>query len=280
LGRDAVFMDVAAIPFAVDYIDFISEAIRSSKVLVALIGARWLERIRESDDPVRRELETAIEAHVPILPVLIGNTPMPDADDLPPSLVSLASLNATTVGVLHDFDSHMRLLTPQIESLLGSMGGVASITAETRIIRRACRAVIDFLASEYATTAGQWHGGRDWKVYGTTDFDTGHQHVVSLFLHRVVPLGNLLELHVILSFWSNDAEDDLELAGWVLHRLEQTPVIPAGFLTLDVTAPAVQLKIRSSDEDARQIWKMITDRPLRLSLAYVATVSPKAGTRH
>ena len=37
---------------------------------------------------------------------------------------------------------------------------------------------------------------------------------------------------------------------------------------------AIQLKIRSSDEDARTVWKMITDQPLQLSLAYIATISP------
>jgi hypothetical protein len=38
---------------------------------------------------------------------------------------------------------------------------------------------------------------------------------------------------------------------------------------------AYDLKIRWSDEDPRQVWKMITDLPLRLSLTYVATVSLK-----
>jgi hypothetical protein len=38
---------------------------------------------------------------------------------------------------------------------------------------------------------------------------------------------------------------------------------------------ACELEIRPSDEDPGQIWQMITDEPLRLSLAYVAAVSPR-----
>ena len=59
-GGDAVFMDVAAIPFAVSFSDFIREAIEESKVMIALIGSGWQDRINEPDDPVRMEIEVAI----------------------------------------------------------------------------------------------------------------------------------------------------------------------------------------------------------------------------
>jgi hypothetical protein len=102
----------------------------------------------------------------------------------------------------------------------------------------------------------------------------------TLFLHRVARLGELLELHFILSFWAPAASDEQLLAGWVTRQLEQTPLIPDEFFAeesyvAEMIAPECDLKIRRSDEDPRQIWKMITDGPLRLSLAYIATVSPK-----
>lgn len=45
-GEDDVFMDVAAIPVAVSYIDVIRQAIVESRVMLVLIGARWLEDSR------------------------------------------------------------------------------------------------------------------------------------------------------------------------------------------------------------------------------------------
>lgn len=43
--KDAVFMDVAAIPYAVDYSDYIREAIEGSRIMIVLIGDTWLLRI-------------------------------------------------------------------------------------------------------------------------------------------------------------------------------------------------------------------------------------------
>ena len=99
---------------------------------------------------------------------------------------------------------------------------------------------------------------------------------MTLFLHRVARLAELLELHFILSFWAKNPRDEQALAGWVLRQIEQSPFIPSEFLERGELAAACDLKIRRSDEDPRQIWKMITSDPLRLSLAYIATVSPKA----
>ena len=55
-GGDAVFMDVAAIPFAVSFSEFIREAIEQSRVLIALIGPDWHERIAEPNDSVCMEI--------------------------------------------------------------------------------------------------------------------------------------------------------------------------------------------------------------------------------
>src|SRR5215470_12822241 len=92
-GADAVFMDVAAIPIAVNFSDFIREAVGSSSVLIALIGAQWLTKIHDASDPVRAEIEAAIAKGVPVLPVLIGNTPMPTAEELPASIGGIAMQN-------------------------------------------------------------------------------------------------------------------------------------------------------------------------------------------
>jgi hypothetical protein len=270
-GHDAVFMDVAAIPFAVSFPDFIRQAIASSKVLVTLIGTGWLARIHEAGDPVRTELETAIAGRIPILPLLIGNAAMPTAEELPPSLSPIAYQNASTIGVLHDFDSHMRSLLPKIESILGALAVQSAATSAPEVIRHACDGIIRFLRDEMtpATVACAW------KVAGSHDFGRDRVDSVTLFLHRVARLAELLELHFILSFWFRDGSKEHAFAGWVLHQFEETPFIPERYLALPDNVAGWTLKIRPSDEDARQVWKMITSDPLRLSLAYIGTVSPR-----
>jgi hypothetical protein len=41
-GRDAVFMDVDAIPFGVDFCQHLSDAVSRCDVLLAIIGEDWL----------------------------------------------------------------------------------------------------------------------------------------------------------------------------------------------------------------------------------------------
>ena len=138
-------MDVSAIPFAVSFPEFIKGAIVASKVLIALIGSDWHKKIGQPADPVRLELETAAAAGIPILPVLIGNTPMPAAEQLPPAIATITQQNAHTVGVLRDFDTHMRALLPQIESILGTLSMQTVAALKPDAVRVACNGVIRFL---------------------------------------------------------------------------------------------------------------------------------------
>jgi len=274
-GNDSVFMDVAAIPFAVSFPDFLEQAIANSKVLIALIGAQWLTKIHEADDPVRMEVEVAIANHIPVLPVLIGNTPMPDVEELPASISTIASQNAVTVGVLHDFNTHMQSLLPKVESILGALAAESVATSDPYVVQRACHGIIRYLHEKFSQSA-PFGASAQWKVISTDDLSNIVEPVsVTLFLHRVVRLAELVELHFMLSFWAQNASDEHVLAGWVISQLEQTPTIPDEFFASDAMTTECDLKIRRSDEDARQVWKMITDNPLRLSLTYVATVSPK-----
>ncbi len=278
-GNDSVFMDVAAIPFAVNFPDFIKEAIANSKILIALIGAQWLTRIHEADDPVRMEIEAAIANHIPVLPVLIGNTPMPAAEELPASISMIAFQNAVTVGVLHDFYSHMQSLLPKIETILGALAAQSVATSDPYVIQRACGGIIRYLQEKAGLDDSAFYGSNlEWKVIGTQDvrdFSSMYLPGVTLFLHRVARLAELVELHFILSFLADDPSLEHVLAGWVMSQLEQTPIIPDEYFEPGAMTTECDLKIRRSDEDARQVWKMITDEPLRLSLAYVATISPK-----
>ena len=76
-------------------------------------------RINEIDDPVRFEIETALDLKLPIIPVLIGSTTMPSSKWLPPGLSEFPSLNAARVDPGTDFDHHMQRLIAAIDKKLG-----------------------------------------------------------------------------------------------------------------------------------------------------------------
>jgi hypothetical protein len=246
--------------------------------LIALIGADWHSRINEADDPVRMEIETALANKVPVLPVLIGNTTMPGPDELPESIASIAMQNAIAVGVLHDFHSHMQLLLPKIESILGAMAGESTTAADPQIVRLACSGIVQFLIDRVGLSDDGFLRTITWHALGTDEFERMTPNAGTFYLHRVTRLAELLELHFIISCWGHASDVEYLLAGWVMSELERTPVIPAVYFADNVAGPALELKVRRSDEDARKVWKMVTDQPLRLSLSYIATIAPVPST--
>ncbi len=113
-GRDAVFMDVDAIPLGIDFRDHIREAVSQCDAFLAVIDNLWNgspdtneRRLDNPSDFVRVELETAMALDIPIIPILIGQTSMPRPSELPASLEAFAYRNAGRVDVGRDFHAHM-----------------------------------------------------------------------------------------------------------------------------------------------------------------------------
>src|SRR4051812_49897342 len=107
-GDDSIFMDIDNIPFGIDFRRNIADALSKNDLLLAVIGPDWLgsgssgptlgpARIYDQDDPVRIELETALQRGIPTIPVLVGGAGMPKAEDLPDTLKSLSFHNAAEV---------------------------------------------------------------------------------------------------------------------------------------------------------------------------------------
>ncbi len=124
-GKDAIFRDIDDIPVGTDFRVHINEVLRSTHILLAIVGPAWLgavpganERIQEEADPVRVEVETALRRRVPVIPVLIGNTRMPGSDQLPPSLKDFAFRNAVKIDTGQDFDYHMDRLIKAMDGIL------------------------------------------------------------------------------------------------------------------------------------------------------------------
>jgi hypothetical protein len=101
-----------------------SDALSDNKVMIAVIGPKWLggrgkdARINANNDPVRIELETALQQRMRIIPVLVSGATMPKASDLPQSLQGLCYINAGEVDGGRDFRQHMTRLIYAIDQIL------------------------------------------------------------------------------------------------------------------------------------------------------------------
>lgn len=118
LGSDAVFMDIEDIPYGGDFKQAIDSRLNDSAIVIAVIGPRWSELLRQragSDDYVHYELARALALGKRLLPVLVGKATPPAAADLPSDLQSLRRLNQLT---LDD-----RSLKPHLNALLEAVQG-------------------------------------------------------------------------------------------------------------------------------------------------------------
>jgi hypothetical protein len=122
-GEDAVFRDIDNIPPGIDFRKHINRALENTNVLLAIIGPQWKgktasgSRIEDPTDLVRIEIEVALRKDIPLIPVLVGNTPMPDPKELPEGMKDFAFRQAVKVDALEDFDDHVRRLIRSLDRL-------------------------------------------------------------------------------------------------------------------------------------------------------------------
>src|SRR5262245_14817914 len=100
-GADNVFMDLSDIDSGQNFVEVIQGAVRSSDVVLAVIGKEWLtctsggtRRLDMPNDFVRTEIGIALEHGIPVIPVLVRGASMPPASSLPEPLKLLASHDA------------------------------------------------------------------------------------------------------------------------------------------------------------------------------------------
>ena len=105
-GDKRVFRDVDGIEGGADFSDVIRGTLKQTDATIILIGEKWLSvendqgesRLHEPDDWVAQEVATALDAGIPVYPVLVGNTPMPRASELPERLHPLLRFNAISIS--------------------------------------------------------------------------------------------------------------------------------------------------------------------------------------
>jgi len=116
-GAARVFIDVDDIAAGQAFGDVILQQLGSAKLLLVLIGRRWLgereggtPRLFDADDFVRREVATCLARGAVVLPVLLDGAAMPKAQQLPPELQALVGRQALTLDNARYADDLQRLM--------------------------------------------------------------------------------------------------------------------------------------------------------------------------
>ncbi len=104
-GENRVFRDIGGIRAGAAFDEVINDTLTGTDALIVLIGKDWLtasddngvRRLDDPDDVLAREIEFALERDVPVFPILIEDTRMPTAADLPEKLAPLARRNGISI---------------------------------------------------------------------------------------------------------------------------------------------------------------------------------------
>lgn len=134
-GSENIFLDTADLPYGVDYRHPVRAALNDSDAALAIIGSAWRgtegsgSRLDEPDDPVRVEIECALDARVPILPVLVDGAPMPAASQVPESVQPLLYLNAVPLSSGLNYHADAQRLIAALNTTLGAKAPAVRRTA-------------------------------------------------------------------------------------------------------------------------------------------------------
>jgi len=110
-GEDNVLMDTLDLAHGVDFVGRIHQGVEACKVLLVVIGPDWANlpderghpRLANPDDPVRLQLQAALRRpDIRVVPVLVDGARMPEPDELPEAIRSLAQRNALELSELSD----------------------------------------------------------------------------------------------------------------------------------------------------------------------------------
>ena len=120
-----VFKDVDSIPLGVSFAIHIRQMLRKTGVVLVVIGPTWVNardeqgqrRLDDANDFVRLEVEIALRAGMPVVPVLVSHAAMPQASDLPASLQKLVARNGIAVRPDPDFNNDIARLISGIDHL-------------------------------------------------------------------------------------------------------------------------------------------------------------------
>lgn len=105
-GPGRIFRDVDGIETGADFEEVLRCTARDADAMIVLIGRTWstaadskgIVRLHDPEDWVAREISAALEAKIPIYPVLVESAVMPRPEELPEALRPLVRHNAMFIS--------------------------------------------------------------------------------------------------------------------------------------------------------------------------------------
>lgn len=122
-SADHVFMDIDSIPPGANFRKRLKDWVDRCTILLALMGRDWMDvtdpstgrrRLENPSDFVRIEIAEALARDIPVVPVLLDGTPMPEANRLPDDLKELANRQAVFV--------EFRTFDTDVDRLIAKLG--------------------------------------------------------------------------------------------------------------------------------------------------------------
>jgi hypothetical protein len=111
----------------VDFVSALKTRAGEVEAVVLIVGRNWLAgMLDDAGDPVRIEIEAALNQKIRVIPVLVDGASMPAAGALPESLKPLAHLQAIELSSGH-FDSDIRRLEEALRKRPRNLSGEPSI---------------------------------------------------------------------------------------------------------------------------------------------------------
>jgi hypothetical protein len=229
----AVFWDVESIGGGVKFKEEIGRRISGSDVVLVLIGSRWLEaspvtgqpRLEDAEDFVEKELSLALGTEKHVVPVLVDDAELPEAESLPPRLRGLTERQAVRVR-FSDFQSDM-------DDLLLSVRQKISLSRASRVRLGLRRMRIPALVSCLVLGAA---GGFGLSALTSgepprEDQDTMAREGVYQDLQRKL----LNRLEGVVETSDGRPIADASVSATVRGRSVQTTTVSDGVYTLDIT---------------------------------------------
>lgn len=131
--KDSVFRDIDKMPLGKNFYEHIRQELAGCDVVLVIVGPHWVgadseghARIHQPDDPVRMEVEAALESGATVIPVLVDSAAIAKPADLPQSLGEFPALAGTRINV-EDFDAHLARLIQSIDRILDKRGKYVAV---------------------------------------------------------------------------------------------------------------------------------------------------------
>lgn len=174
-GPERVFIDVDDIAAGQRFDEVIHQAVGGSRVLLVLIGRRWLgerdgqsARLHEPTDLVQREVASALAGGMQVIPLLLDGAAMPGAAQLPASLQALTGRNALAIDPTR-FAADLARLTAALRPLVDP----ATATTATAATSAAAEPTTAGTGGRHPPAAWRWALGGGALVLGGLALWTG-----------------------------------------------------------------------------------------------------------